>query len=124
MEDSENSESAKILLHIQKKILQLGEIVFWIEHSIVLVFAFSVFFEGVLFFLFPNRMSFLKLIIIEDEMERIVMREDAEKHCGPWRMTRFSSVFFLGGLSPVFRWLSFIATATQFKTLCLLMTDI
>lgn len=47
-----------------------------------------------MFFLFPNRMSFLKLIIIEDEMERIVMREDAEKHCEPWRMTTFSSVFF------------------------------
>lgn len=49
MEDSEKPESAKILLHIQKKkkkkkILQLGEIVFWIEHSIVLVFPFSVFF--------------------------------------------------------------------------------
>lgn len=65
MEDSEKPESAKILLHIQKKkkkkILQLGEIVFWIEHSIVLVFPFSVFFEGVLFFRFPNRMSFFEI---------------------------------------------------------------
>lgn len=65
MEDSEKPESAKILLHIQKKkkkkILQLGEIVFWIEHSIVLVFPFSVFFEGVLLFRFPNRMSFFEI---------------------------------------------------------------
>lgn len=45
----------------KKKILQLGEIVFWIEHSIVLVFPFSVFFEGVLFFRFPNRMSFFEI---------------------------------------------------------------
>lgn len=33
-------------------------------------------------------------MIIADEMERIVMREDAEKHYEPWRMTRFPSVFF------------------------------
>lgn len=74
-------------------------------------------------------MSFLKQMMIEDEMERIVMREDARAHrAPPWRRTRFPSVFsvFGGGtiLSCFFKWLFFVATATQFKTLCLIMTDI
>lgn len=60
--DSGTSESAKnpsAYSEKKKKILQLGEIVFWIEHSIVLVFPFfsffsCFFFEGVLFFPVPQ----------------------------------------------------------------------
>lgn len=115
-DDSEDSESAKsfcINRKKQEKNSSTGrDCVMDRTFDHVILFSF-----WVSCFSLRNRMSFLKQI----KTGRKDRRENAEKRFKPWEIMLFPSVFFWG-LSPFFKWL-FLATATLFKTLCL-MTDI